>query len=114
MFDFEKLVVYERIRSLNYEILRFLASPDFRDRYLQDQLRRATLSVALNVAEGSSRVSSGDKKRFYVIARSSVHECVAILHILLEQKKLQQPKYEAWYDSYEQISKMLLSLYRKV
>src|SRR5262249_38972147 len=47
--------------------------------YLVDQLRRASLSVSLNVAEGAGEYAHADKARFYRMARRSGTECVAIL-----------------------------------
>ena len=46
---------------------------------LVDQLRRASLSVTLNVAEGAGEFAPADKARFYRMARRSGTECVAIL-----------------------------------
>jgi four helix bundle protein len=112
MFDFEKLEVYQLIKNLNIEVLNLLnKSPDV-DLYLKDQLKRATLSVAFNLSEGTGRVTAADKKRFYVIARSSVYECVAILDMLKETNKTFENRYSEFYVEYEKISKMLLALYR--
>jgi len=45
------------------------------------QIRRAALSVHLNVAEGSSRKSATERKRFYEIARGSIIEIDAALDV---------------------------------
>jgi four helix bundle protein len=45
------------------------------------QIRRAALSVHLNVAEGCSRKSEKERKRFYEIARGSIVEVDAALDI---------------------------------
>ena len=47
--------------------------------YLADQLRRAAVSICLNIAEGAGEFATADKARFYRIARRSATECVAIL-----------------------------------
>lgn len=51
---------------------------------LRDQLRRAAVSVALNIAEGAGEFSPREKSRFYRIARRSAAECLAILDVLRE------------------------------
>jgi four helix bundle protein len=48
--------------------------------YLADQLRRASLSIPLNIAEGAGEFAPADKARFYRMARRSGTECAAILH----------------------------------
>ncbi len=48
---------------------------------LTQQIRRAALSVHLNIAEGSSRKSEAERKRFYEIARGSLIEVDAALDI---------------------------------
>jgi four helix bundle protein len=47
------------------------------------QIRRAALSVHLNVAEGASRRSEAERKRYFEIARGSVIEIDAALDIAL-------------------------------
>ena len=48
---------------------------------LGNQFKRATLSIILNLAEGSAKPSSKDKKRFYAISLGSLREVQAILDI---------------------------------
>jgi four helix bundle protein len=44
-----------------------------------DQIRRASVSIPLNIAEGSGKTSGPDQRRFYAIARGSAMECGAIV-----------------------------------
>ena len=46
---------------------------------LKDQLRRASLSIPLNIAEGYGKRTTPDRNKFYDIARGSAHECGAVL-----------------------------------
>ena len=48
-----------------------------------DQMRRASLSVPLNIAEGSGKTKPGDQRRFYAIARGSAMECGAVVDACL-------------------------------
>lgn len=112
MFDFEKLEIYKVINTLNIKVLKHLLANKELDIYLKDQWKRATLSILLNLAEGTGRMSSADKKRFFTIARSSVFECVAILNLVKDIGSVAHPQYEEFYLGYEQISKMLLGMYR--
>ena len=50
------------------------------------QIRRAALSVHLNVAEGCSRKSAAERKRFYEIARGSLIEVDTALDIAVSLK----------------------------
>ena len=51
---------------------------------LTQQIRRAALSVHLNIAEGSSRKSLTERKRYYEIARGSVIEIDAAFDIAVD------------------------------
>lgn len=49
---------------------------------IRDQLRSASLSIALNLAEGAGRSSKRDQKRFYSIALGSTREVQALVKII--------------------------------
>ena len=112
MFDFEKLQVYHCSRKVSAEIIGFIFTHRTIDNFLRDQLKRAVVSIQLNLAEGTGRITSADKKHFYAMARSSAFECVALLQILLSLNILTSSQYDIWYRSFEEISKMLLGLIR--
>ena len=46
---------------------------------MAEQLRRASLSIPLKIAEGSGKSTGPDQRRFYTIARGSAMECAAII-----------------------------------
>ena len=112
MFDFERLEVYKKAHALTVSILRLLYVEKDLDPYMKDQLKRASLGVVLNIAEGVGRVSKADKRHFYTMARGSVFECVSMVKVLFDLKILNKSQYDRFYSGYEEISKMLLSLFR--
>lgn len=109
-FDFEKLNVYKFAKELNKEILLFLRNHKNIDSYIKEQLKRASISIVINIAEGSGKFSKADKRNFYTIARGSVYECVSLVEIILEEKQINQNQFNLFYQKYEQLSKMLLGL----
>ena len=70
-----KLDIFQATKTLALECYKatLLLPADERFAMVQ-QIRRAALSVHLNVAEGCSRKSQGERKRYYEIARGSVIE----------------------------------------
>ncbi len=49
---------------------------------IKNQFERSSLSIVLNLAEGVGRISSKDRKKFYVIAMGSLRETICLLTIL--------------------------------
>jgi len=112
MFDFEKLDLYQIIKNQNIKVLTLLKSNHQIDPYLLDQWKRASLSILLNLAEGTGRLAELDKRHFLTIARGSVYESVAILNLLKEIQMVSESDYQDLYQGYESCSKMLLAMYR--
>jgi four helix bundle protein len=78
VFDFQKLDVYQKAKSFCKDITASITTQKF-DRTTNDQLRRASFSIMLNIVEGASRYSNKDRRNFLVISSGSVFECAAIL-----------------------------------
>jgi four helix bundle protein len=79
MFNFEKLDVYQRsieFLALSATIIDGLPKGSGA---LVDQLKRAALSVPLNIAESQGRPSPAEAARAYAFARGSAMECAAIV-----------------------------------
>jgi len=68
-----QLDIYTVSRSFVHECYKMTKSLPKEERYnLISQIRRAALSVHLNIAEGCSRKSEGERKRYFEVARGSV------------------------------------------
>ena len=93
--NFRKLEVYQAaIRFLPLAAGMADSLPP-RHAGMADQLRRAALSIPLNIAEGSGKNTGPDQRRFYAIASGSAMECAAIMDscsalVIVEQEQTQQ------------------------
>ena len=109
-FDFEKFEVYQKAKFFTKEMSDIAEALSNKFARIADQLIRASLSIPLNIAEGAGRYSKPDKRNFYVIARGSVFECVAIIDMLLEKKQITADQKEKYYATAEELSKMISGL----
>ncbi|MBI4059402.1 four helix bundle protein [Candidatus Microgenomates bacterium] len=109
-FRFEELQVYQRALNFANEVYEISNQwPREHVFSLTDQLRRASLSVALNIAEGASRTKL-EFKRFITISRGSCHECIPIIEIAFRQKLIDIKRKEVWLNEVTTLSKMLSKL----
>jgi four helix bundle protein len=80
-----KLDIFEASKSLVLECYQVTKSFPLEEKYaLVSQIRRAALSVHLNVAEGCSRKSLQERKRFFEISRGSVIEVDTALDVAVD------------------------------
>ena len=110
MFDFEKLEVYKKAKLLNREIISLLRELKQIDSYIRDQLKRASISIVLNIAEGSGKFTKADKRKFYIIARGSTYECVSLLELIFDDAMINKFRFDDLYKKHEELSKMLWKL----
>jgi four helix bundle protein len=113
MFDFQKLEVYNKAKAFHSGIIRMLneAKPG---KIITDQLSRASLSIILNIAEGSGKFSKPDRRNFFVISRASVFECVAVLDILRDQGSINSIIYEKFLADADELSRILFSMIKNL
>jgi four helix bundle protein len=112
-FEFQKLDVYKKSQQFYIQNKGLVKSGEL-DKYIQDQLLRASHSVVLNIAEGSGRSTSPDRKKFFIISRASVFECVAILDLLAIEGTIIKSEYDKSISTAEDISKMLYFMIRNL
>jgi len=75
-----------------------------------DQLRRAAMSITLNIAEGYGKRGDMDRARFYDIARGSAHECGAVLDVFRARALVQDSVHRRLKGLLHRIVSMLVKL----
>lgn len=94
-YSFEKLECWQNARQLAvWTYLLPKAFPEQEKFGLVSQMRRAAISVASNIAEGASRMTSKDQAHFSTIAYSSTIELLNHLIISIDLSLLSQEQYE--------------------
>jgi four helix bundle protein len=115
MFNFEKLDVWHK--AIDFADLVYSYTRDFpnEERFgLTNQMRRAAVSISSNIAEGTSRVSQSDFKRFVEIATGSVFEVISQAFIGRRQGFLAEGSFARLYSSAEEVGRMLSGLRRSL
>jgi four helix bundle protein len=109
-FRFERLDVWHRGIAFASEIYCATRTFPVEDRYgLTSQLRRASVSISSNIAEGSSRSSDADFARFIEIAYGSLMECVSQCYIAKEHGFLASEAFARLYGNADELGRMLSS-----
>jgi four helix bundle protein len=112
-YAFEKLDVWQKSRVLAIEIYTVTKSFPADERFgLTSQIRRATISISSNIAEGSTRLSTRDKSRFYEIAYGSLIEVLNQLIISQDLQYLIPDDFIRLRAQIDEISRMLLALHK--
>ncbi|MEK7606447.1 MAG: four helix bundle protein [Patescibacteria group bacterium] len=111
--DFTSLRVWQHSRHFAVKIYK-ITSAFPRDEIfgLTSQLRRASVSIASNIAEGFGRFSFKEKVQFYNIAQSSLIETQNQLIISKDVDYLPEKEFHMVYNESVLIAKMLSALVR--
>lgn len=111
MFRFEKLDVWTKAVDFAGVIYRATqAFPDDERFGLTSQMRRASVSISSNIAEGSGRGSDKDFARFVQIAYGSLMEVVSQTKIAEAQSLLTKEHAADIYKPAEEVARMLSGL----
>ena len=93
---FEDIEAWKAARILTKEIYRVSRIGEFaREFGLKDQIRRASVSIMLNIAEGFEREGNNELRQFLATAKGSVGEVRAALYVALDAEFLQQEQFDA-------------------
>jgi four helix bundle protein len=114
MFPYENLEVYKKAYSANQKVYRMLKTNKSIPGYAKDQLGRASLSIVLNIAEGSAKFSNRDRKNFYITARGSIFECASLVNFLHEEEEVPGTLKQELTGTYEEISRMLFTMIKNL
>lgn len=108
MHRFKELEIWKRSRLFCSEIYKLTSNfPESEKFGLTNQLRRATVSIASNIAEGSSRNSNKDFSRFLEITLGSCYEIETQLLIAFDLKFITEIELHAISKELEEIIKMI-------
>ena len=110
MMSYEKLDVYQcaiEFLGISVQIVDEMPKGNAQ---LIDQLKRASISIPLNIAEGAGKKTQTDCKRFFAIARGSTMECGAILDVSRKLRLANEDQVEAGKRLLERIVAMLTKL----
>lgn len=109
-FMFENLQVYQKAVDFAYKIATRTESFPRGYYFLVDQLNRAALSIATNLAEGNGRFTKPDRKNFFTIARGSVQECVPLIEVARRRGFISDADHFSLKSHLEEMAKMISGL----
>ena len=114
-FRFEKLEVWQEARKINRVIYRLTRKFPREEMFaMTSQMRRASISVASNIAEGSGRNSDKDFAHFLEQAYGSLLEVASIFHLALDEGYVGEADLDPLFDELERLAKRTASLNRSL
>ncbi len=109
-FMFENLDVYQKAVDFIDQITSLTEQFPRGYYFLTNQLNRAALSIATNLAEGNGRFTKADRKNFFIIARGSAQECIPLLELSKRKQLIPESTIAKLRNQLETIAKMISGL----
>jgi four helix bundle protein len=98
---------WQKARELNKDIYKVTMNPSFsKDFSLKDQIRRASVSIMANIAEGFGRKSNKEFSNFLNMSHDSAAEVQCHLYVALDQDYINQKAFGILYEKVDEVSKM--------
>jgi four helix bundle protein len=114
-FRFEKLEVWQEARKINQVIYRLTRKFPREELFaMTSQIRRASISVSSNIAEGSGRNSDKDFAHFLEQSYGSLMEVASIFYLALDEGYVKESDLDPLFDELERLAKRTASLNRSL
>lgn len=105
---FEDLIAWQKARELTTKIYRITSKGDFsKDFGLRDQIRRASVSIMSNLAEGFERGGRPEFHQFVVIAKGSCAEVRSQLYVALDVEYITRNKFKEIMNIANEVSRII-------
>ena len=106
---FEDIIGWQKARQLNTSIYAITAQGAFaKDFGLRDQIRRSSVSIMANIAEGFGRKSDKEFANFLNYAHGSAAETQSHLYVALDLKYLSQEQFDTLYRMLDETSRIVM------
>ena len=108
---FEEIVAWQKARDITLKVYKATSDGVFaKDFGLRDQIRRASVSIMANIAEGHGRRTNSEFANFLNLARGSAAEVQSHLHIAVGLNYISQEEFSDLYLGLDEVSRMTLAL----
>ena len=115
MTAFEELLVWQRARVLTRDVYRLVRGSGIAQDYaFRDQIQRAVLSIAANIAEGAERGQPREFSYFLRVAKASAGELRSHLILACDLELCPATAAERLQDELAQIGRMLGALIQRL
>jgi len=111
LFSFEKLIVWKESQVLAKEVYTIANTfPKGEEFGLKQQIKRASVSISLNLAEGTGRTKGKEQAVFYKYAFSSLMEVTSGLYLAIELGYIEQKQMQRLRPKIEMIGRQISAL----
>lgn len=113
--NFTDLIAWQKGHRVVLRIYKITATFPSRESFsLVDQMRRASMSITNNIAEGFSRKSSKEKTQFFHLSLGSVTELQNQLFISRDLGYISQSEFDTLFENLVEVHKLLFGLIKSL